>query len=155
MKPSKKCCQCGLVNFATDELCRRCSADLNGFAQVSAETPLPRSKSTVYLILFVLALIGFGVWGYWYKTGSDRELAQKAEFLRRQNDYAGHDVSTIPPAGTATPAPQISRIDQTKGYNEAMEKMQQQTQSYADMRKAQPDALKNVPIPSPIVPPDR
>lgn len=81
--------------------------------------------------------------------------AQKAEFLRRQNNYAGHDINTIPPAGTATPAPQISRIDQMKGHNEAMEKNKQQIQSFADMRKAQEDVLKNVPFPTPIVPPDR
>ena len=155
MKTSKKCHRCGLVNFATDDLCRRCSEDLNSFAQVSASTPAPKSRSTLYVCLFSLALIGLGIWGYHYKRESDRELAQKAEFVRRQNDYAGHDINTIPPAGAPTPAPQISRIDQMKGYNEAMEKSKKDMQSYTDMIKSRDEVLKNVPVPTPLRPPDR
>lgn len=155
MKTSTKCYQCGLVNFATDDLCRRCSADLKSFAQVSASTPQPRSKSTLYVALFALAMSGFGVWGYMYKKNSDRELAQKAEWLRRQNDYAGHDINTIPPAGASTPTPQISRFDQMKGYKEAMEKSKEQMQAYQDMIKSRDEVLKNVPVPTPWRRPDR
>ena len=143
MKTSKKCYRCGLVNFATDDLCRRCSEDLNSFAQVAASTPAPKSKSTLYVCLFCLALIGFGVWGYFYKKASDRELAQKAEWFRRQNDYAGHDMSTIPPAGAPTPSPRqmLYNEEQMKRINEAMEKTK---------KDLQPRAMPSISVPTPI-----
>jgi len=140
MKTSKKCYRCGLVNFATDDLCRRCSEDLNSFAQVTASVPAPRSKSTLYVFLFALALIGFGVWGYLYKKGSDRELAQKAEWARRQNDYAGHDISTIPPAGA--PTRQLLHNDEKmKRLNEEMEKIK---------KDLQPRPMPSISVPTPV-----
>lgn len=143
MKTSTKCYQCGLVNFATDDLCRRCSSDLKSFAQVSASVPAPRSKSTLYVLLFALALIGLGVWGYLHKKESDRELAQKAEWFRRQNDYAGHDISTIPPAGAPTPSPRqmLYNDEQMKRINEAMEKTRMDIQ---------PRPMPSIAVPTPI-----
>jgi hypothetical protein len=143
MKTSMKCYRCGLVNFATDDVCRRCSADLNRVARAAASTPTPRSKSTLYVFLFALALIRFGVWGYHYKKESDRELAQKAEWVRRQNDYAGHDISTIPPAGDPTPSPRqlLYNHDQMKRINDAVEK------SKMDI---QPRSMPSISVPTPI-----
>jgi hypothetical protein len=143
MKTSKKCYRCGLVNFATDDDCRRCSADLNSVSQVAASTPAPRSKSTLCVVLFSLALIGFGVWGYYYKKESDRELAQKAEWVRRQNDYAGHDSSTIPPPGAPTPSPRqlLYNDEQMKRLNETMEKTKMDIQ---------PRAMPSISVPTPI-----
>jgi hypothetical protein len=128
-----------MVNFATDDLCRRCSEDLNSFAQVAASTPAPRSKSTLYVCLFSLALIGFGVWGYYYKKASDRELAQKAEWFRRQNDFAGHN-STIPPAGAPT-RQLLHKDEQMKRMKEAMEKTRMDLQ---------PRAMPPISVPTPI-----
>ena len=154
MSTSKKCHHCGLVNFATEALCRRCSADLDS-ALMDVESDPKISRSTIYVFLFAFALAGLGVWGYFHKQATDRELAAKAEFFRRQNDYAGHDINTIPPAGAPTPTPRVFRIDQTEGYNEAMEKSQKQMQSYTDMIKSRDEMMKNLPIPTPIRPPDR
>jgi hypothetical protein len=129
MSTSKKCRHCGLVNFATEELCRRCSANLDS-APLEVEPGPGISKSTVYVFLFAFALAGLGVWGYFHKQATDRELAEKAEFVRRQNDYAGHDISTIPPAGAPSPTPHVARFDEQKGYKEAMEKSKEQMESY-------------------------
>ena len=105
MRTSKKCHKCGLVNFADENDCRRCQASLDTPQQIPEKPPAKFSKSTIYLLLFVLLLVAFGVWAYKYKKESDRELKAKAEFYGRQN-YAGHDVNTIPPPGAPTPSPQ-------------------------------------------------
>ena len=147
MNTSKKCSQCGLVNFATDDFCRRCSRDLNAPAPLPPLSSAPKSKSTLYVFLFVLAVIAFGGWAYWYKTGSDRELKAKAEFYGRQN-YAGHNVNSIPPAGAATPAPaprQLFDEDVMKKINQDNEKMRR---AYQELQKP-----RNFPVPSPIVRP--
>jgi hypothetical protein len=93
--------------------------------------------------LLSLALIGFGVWGYHYKKESDRQLAQKAEWVRRQNDYAGHDSSTIPPPGAPTPSPRqlLYNEEQMKRLNETMEKTKMDIQ---------PRAMPSISVPTPI-----
>lgn len=105
MRTSKKCHKCGLVNFGGEVDCRRCQADLDAPQRIPEQPVRKFTKSTVYLFLFVLVLVGFGVWAYKYKTESDKELKAKAEFYGRQN-YAGHDVNTIPPPGAPMPTPQ-------------------------------------------------
>jgi hypothetical protein len=157
MRTSKKCHQCGLVNFPTDGLCQRCSAELDAvdLKAIAAASEPKISKSTVYVFLFAFLFLGLGLWGFLYRRGVDRELAEKAKFMERQNNYAGHNINTIPPAGTETPTPGPARLDQTKGYKEAMEKMNKDMQSYDDMRKAREQALKNIKVPPPLVRPDR
>jgi hypothetical protein len=157
MSTSKKCHQCGLVNFATDGLCRRCSAELQplDLNAIAAASQPKISKSTIYVFLFAFLFLGLGVWGFLYRRGVDRELAEKAKFLERQNNYAGHDINTIPPAGTETSAPGPVRADQIRGFNEAVEKSKQTMQSYDDMKKAEKEALKNIKVPPPIARPDR
>jgi hypothetical protein len=133
MNTSKKCSQCGLVNFATDDFCRRCSWDLNAPAPLPPLSHPPKSKSTLYVGLFVMAAIGFGGWAYWYKTGSDRELKAKAEFYGRQNA-----------APASTPRPLFDE-QMIKKMNEDNEKMKRAYQEWQNPR--------NVPVPSPIVRP--
>jgi hypothetical protein len=113
------------------------------------------SESTVYGLLFVLVLAGLGVWGFLYRRGVDRELEEKGKFIRLQNDYAGHDINTITPAGTETPAQRPLRVDEWPGYKEAMEKSKKTMESYNEMKKAEEQALKNIKVPTPIPPPDR
>ena len=135
MNNSKKCQQCGLVNFATDDRCRRCSANLDAPARALPPTSPTISKSTVYVCLLVLFLGGLGVWGYWHKQGTDRELKEKAEWMRRQNDYAGQGVNSGPAEGTSAPA----NAEQVKNAQRIMEEIkkreEQQRAFYERARK--------------------
>jgi hypothetical protein len=57
---NKKCVECGLVNFAADETCRRCGAMLDSVQTVEASDALPaksRKRRILLRILFTPALI--------------------------------------------------------------------------------------------------
>lgn len=56
---SRKCAQCGLVNFATDEVCRRCGVPLAGAGQY-ADAPAGESQG-VKRSVFKRALVLLGV----------------------------------------------------------------------------------------------
>jgi hypothetical protein len=56
---SMRCRQCGLVNFATAEQCKRCGASLTGspeFVTAAEETDVPRKRSLGKRVLWVLGM---------------------------------------------------------------------------------------------------
>ena len=130
MRTAKKCHRCGLVNFASESHCRRCSSNLDSAPMAMVSEPKV-SKSTVYVLLFAFVFAGLGVWGFLYRRGVDRELAQKAEFLRRQGNYNG------PPL----PDPKFKRM------NEIMEEKQRKE---PDQKKALEEVMKKIEAPTPI-----
>lgn len=54
---NKKCTQCGLVNFASDELCRRCGSSLDGAAAVETLPAPHRTRRILLRLLLTPALI--------------------------------------------------------------------------------------------------
>jgi hypothetical protein len=143
MRTSKKCHKCGLVNFGGEVDCRRCQADLDAPQQIPQRPVAKSYKSTIYLGLFVLLLVGFGVWAYKYKTESDKELKAKAEFYGRQNDYAGHDVNTIPAPGAPTPTPQPYRAIRPED-----QKRMEELRKEMDFKPYTPPVVNPSPTPS-------
>ena len=133
MNTSKKCHRCGLVNFATEELCRRCSADLDGFAD-DASPLRRRSKTALFISAALLIIAGLLFWGYQHKQKLDREFAEQAELIRHQDE-------PLAPASTPGPDP---LAEQMKRWKDDAEKQKKQIAAYSEALK------KPGPAPSPV-----
>jgi hypothetical protein len=105
------------------------------------------SRSTVYVGVFVLFWVGLGIWGYWHKTVTDRELKAKADWQRIQNGYAGHNSNTIPPAGAPTPLPRMGSLN-----DEQMKRLNEETEKFKAGMKPQP--MPSISVPTPLRRPD-